>query len=266
MCLCLRWPTARETSASWLRCLAAGKPTIVPDQVTTVDVPTLDPRHWQLKHDRTDAASVFQPPEASRAVAVSIELADEEAMLRQALRRLVADARPARRRSGAGRGSGGRRHHTVARMQRDYERALAWAASQPLPDWPADAPAHLRPDPAALARTWSRPFGVEVDILGSRESGVGSRSRLVGPARRVGPSASPQIRQRAMPNVTIQLNGETYEVPEPLTVDALLARLEIDGRRVAVEVNELVVRKAAYADTVVRDGDAVEVVNFVGGG
>jgi sulfur carrier protein len=66
--------------------------------------------------------------------------------------------------------------------------------------------------------------------------------------------------------MTIQLNGETYEVPQPLTVDALLARLEIDGRRVAVEVNEHVVKKAAYGDTVVGDGDAVEVVNFVGGG
>jgi sulfur carrier protein len=66
--------------------------------------------------------------------------------------------------------------------------------------------------------------------------------------------------------VTIQLNGERYEVPSPLTVDALLTRLEIDARRVAVELNEYVVRKAAYADTVVNDGDAVEVVNFVGGG
>ena len=66
--------------------------------------------------------------------------------------------------------------------------------------------------------------------------------------------------------MTIQLNGERYEVPESLTVDALLARLEIDGRRVAVELNEFVVKKAAYAETVVNDGDAVEVVNFVGGG
>lgn len=66
--------------------------------------------------------------------------------------------------------------------------------------------------------------------------------------------------------VTIQLNGERYDLPEPLTVEALLARLEIDGRRVAVELNEVVVKKAAYADAVVRDGDAVEVVNFVGGG
>jgi sulfur carrier protein len=66
--------------------------------------------------------------------------------------------------------------------------------------------------------------------------------------------------------VTIQLNGERYELAEPLTVNALLARLDIDPRRVAVELNELVVKKAAYEDTLVSEGDAVEVVNFVGGG
>lgn len=164
VCLCLRWPTARETSASWLRCLAAGKPTVVPDQLTTVDVPTLDPRHWQLKHERTDAASVFQPPDVSRAVAVSIELSDEEAMLRQALRRLVTDADL--------RDTLGRRarewweaHHTIPRMQRDYARVLEWAATQPVPGWPANAPAHLHPDPAARARELAAPFGVAVDIL-----------------------------------------------------------------------------------------------------
>lgn len=68
------------------------------------------------------------------------------------------------------------------------------------------------------------------------------------------------------PVVTIQLNGERYELPQPLTIDALLSRLEIDGRRVAVELNEFVVKKAVYAETLVKDGDAVEVVNFVGGG
>ena len=64
----------------------------------------------------------------------------------------------------------------------------------------------------------------------------------------------------------IQLNGEPYELPDPVTVATLLARLEIDARRVAVELNEWVVKKAAYGETLVRDGDAVEVVNFVGGG
>ncbi|MBA2353200.1 MAG: sulfur carrier protein ThiS [Acidobacteria bacterium] len=64
----------------------------------------------------------------------------------------------------------------------------------------------------------------------------------------------------------IQLNGERHELPAPVTVQALLLSLQIDARRVAVEHNELVVKKLAYADTVVGDGDAVEVVNFVGGG
>jgi sulfur carrier protein len=66
--------------------------------------------------------------------------------------------------------------------------------------------------------------------------------------------------------MTIQLNGEPYEIPAPVSVDALLAQLDIDARRVAVEVNEIVVKKAVYGQTLVRAGDIVEVVNFVGGG
>lgn len=164
VCLCLRWPTAHETSASWLRCLAAGKPTIVPDQLTVVDVPTIDPRHWQLKHVRDDAAAVFQPPSPDTAVAVSVELNDEDAMLRQALRRLVRDADL--------RASLGRRarqwwqaHHTLPRMHRDYDRVLAWAAGLPERAWPEGAPAHLRPDPSGHARSLVAGFGVDVDVL-----------------------------------------------------------------------------------------------------
>ena len=48
VCLCMRWPTSRETSASWLRCQAAGKPTISTDLVHTGDIPTLDPRNWSV--------------------------------------------------------------------------------------------------------------------------------------------------------------------------------------------------------------------------
>ena len=66
--------------------------------------------------------------------------------------------------------------------------------------------------------------------------------------------------------MTIQLNGEPHEVPEPISVSRLLETLEIDPRRVAVEHNRLVVKKEAYASTVVSAGDEVEVVNFVGGG
>ena len=164
VCLCLRWPTAHETSASWLRCLAAGTPTVVPDQLTVVDVPTLDPRHWQLKHVRDDAAAVFQPPPPDVAVAVSIDLHDEEAMLRQALRRLVADA-DLRARLGRRAREWWEAHHTLPRMHRDYARVLPWAAGLPAPEWPTDAPAHLRPDPASHGRALLADFGVEVDIL-----------------------------------------------------------------------------------------------------
>lgn len=65
---------------------------------------------------------------------------------------------------------------------------------------------------------------------------------------------------------TIRLNGDDYELSEPVTVGALLARLDIDPRRVAVEHNLTVVRRATYDSTLVREGDQVEIVNFVGGG
>lgn len=64
----------------------------------------------------------------------------------------------------------------------------------------------------------------------------------------------------------IKLNGEPYELPSPVTVQALLDQLGLDGRRVAVEVNLDVVKRARYAEQVIRDGDEVEIVNFVGGG
>ncbi|HVL68398.1 MAG TPA: sulfur carrier protein ThiS [Vicinamibacterales bacterium] len=66
--------------------------------------------------------------------------------------------------------------------------------------------------------------------------------------------------------MTIRLNGEPHEIDAPLSVRALLDTLGIDPRRVAVEHNLVVVRRDAYASTLVREGDEVEIVNFVGGG
>jgi sulfur carrier protein len=66
--------------------------------------------------------------------------------------------------------------------------------------------------------------------------------------------------------VRILLNGETHELPRPLSVAALLDHLGVDGRRVAVERNLTVVRRALYDTEIVAEGDEVEVVNFVGGG
>jgi thiamine biosynthesis protein ThiS len=66
--------------------------------------------------------------------------------------------------------------------------------------------------------------------------------------------------------MTIKLNGDPHQIPEPISVSALLQQLDIDARRVAVELNLTVVKKAAYDTSVIKDGDEVEIVNFVGGG
>jgi thiamine biosynthesis protein ThiS len=64
----------------------------------------------------------------------------------------------------------------------------------------------------------------------------------------------------------ITLNGDAHELAGPLTVSELLARLNIDPRRVAVEHNLIVVKRDLFDRTTVSEGDEVEIVNFVGGG
>lgn len=64
----------------------------------------------------------------------------------------------------------------------------------------------------------------------------------------------------------IRLNGDPYDVAGPLTVSALLAHLDVDARRVAVEHNLVVVKRARYDSATIHEGDEIEIVNFVGGG
>ncbi len=63
-----------------------------------------------------------------------------------------------------------------------------------------------------------------------------------------------------------QLNGEPYEIERPLSIAGLLERLQINPRLVAVEYNQVVVKRARYSETTVEEGSEVEIVNFVGGG
>ncbi len=70
--------------------------------------------------------------------------------------------------------------------------------------------------------------------------------------------------QRSVMNVT--LNGEKREVPDGLTVAGLLEFLNIQHQRVAVELNENIVKKDRYFEAVISEGDSLEVVSFMGGG
>ena len=66
--------------------------------------------------------------------------------------------------------------------------------------------------------------------------------------------------------IGIVLNGEPRRVPDGLNVAGLLKFLEIDGKKVAVELNREIVRKPDWESAEVREGAQVEVVWFVGGG
>jgi len=66
--------------------------------------------------------------------------------------------------------------------------------------------------------------------------------------------------------MNITLNGEKKQVPDAITVLGLLEFLQVQHQRVAVERNEELVKKTAYAETLVREGDQLEVVSFMGGG
>lgn len=156
VCLNLRWPTALETSGPWVRSLALSRPTVVVDLVHQRHLPVLDPRTWR-RHAPCEDPS---PGADDAAVAVAVDILDEEHSLRLALRRLAADS-ALRARLGARARAWWEREHTVTRMVDDVERAAMAAIDAPAP--PAGLPPHLRPDPAAWAKALVAPFGLELE-------------------------------------------------------------------------------------------------------
>jgi len=64
----------------------------------------------------------------------------------------------------------------------------------------------------------------------------------------------------------IQLNGEPFEMADGQTVADLLVRLDLTGRRVAVELNLDIVPRSQHGETVLHEGDTLEVVHAIGGG
>jgi glycosyltransferase involved in cell wall biosynthesis len=137
-CLCLRWPTALETSASWLRCLAAGRATVISDLAHLADVP--------------------------QGAALRIDLLDEVPQLAHAMRRLATDTRlrEAIARNGHEYFAA---NHTIEMMADDYRRLLPEAAERATPVV-TGLPAHFTRDYGKEARAVARQFGVAVDVLG----------------------------------------------------------------------------------------------------
>jgi len=66
--------------------------------------------------------------------------------------------------------------------------------------------------------------------------------------------------------ISISVNGEQRVTEEGQTILELLRQLQIDPARVAVELDRRIVKQPRWAQTVVRPGAEIEIVQFVGGG
>lgn len=66
--------------------------------------------------------------------------------------------------------------------------------------------------------------------------------------------------------ITVFLNGEAREINAEVDLLRLLESFSLPSQRIAVELNQSVVRLADWPQTMVSDGDKIEVVHFVGGG
>lgn len=64
----------------------------------------------------------------------------------------------------------------------------------------------------------------------------------------------------------VQVNGEEKEIADGLSIARLLEELQIRPARVVVELNQDIVSRAEHGSTLLKEGDALEIVHFVGGG
>ena len=139
ICWCLRWPSYGETSASWLRCLAAGKPTLITALAQLRDVPALT----------VNADGVAAVSTSVEAVSIAIDPADEPRDIGYALNAL-ADDTELRRRLGDNARARWARLHTLARMADNYRAAISEAVGRPAAE--AELPHHLLDDGTATLR------------------------------------------------------------------------------------------------------------------
>ena len=146
VCLCLRWPSARETSASWLRCLAASRPTLVTDLVQLANVPAYDPRSWSVAGYNAGRDEQGRPVHPA---CVAIDILDEDHSLILAIKKLTADPGIQQELQRGARALWESRF-TLDAMVAGYQEALRDAAQHPAPE--CTLPPHLLANGTGLTR------------------------------------------------------------------------------------------------------------------
>ncbi|MFN5351756.1 MAG: sulfur carrier protein ThiS [Alphaproteobacteria bacterium] len=64
----------------------------------------------------------------------------------------------------------------------------------------------------------------------------------------------------------IIINGEEKSFGSNISIEAMLAELKINPKKVAIEMNLEIIPKSLYAKTLLKDGDSLEIIEFIGGG
>jgi len=64
----------------------------------------------------------------------------------------------------------------------------------------------------------------------------------------------------------IQVNGQPREAEDSLSLRDLIAILDLKPEQIAIELNQMVIRRMHWQSTILREDDKVEIVHFVGGG
>jgi len=67
-------------------------------------------------------------------------------------------------------------------------------------------------------------------------------------------------------DMTIFINGERHDLTEGMNIEVLLRELEMEGMRLAIELNSEIIPRRLYPSTTLEDGDEIEIVHAIGGG
>lgn len=66
--------------------------------------------------------------------------------------------------------------------------------------------------------------------------------------------------------MNITINGSTHNYPTDTSIVALLELLELQGQRIALEINKEIIPRSEYKNHTLTEGDTIEIIQAIGGG
>lgn len=67
-------------------------------------------------------------------------------------------------------------------------------------------------------------------------------------------------------HIQVRINGSSRPIDASTSVADLVEQLDLQGKRIAIELNQQILQRSRYAETRLKDGDRLEIVGAIGGG